>query len=145
MKLTDFSRILKIFGGNELSADEYSHLFNEVMLMTLSRATDSDSNVQPVEVETVREILKRVTGNDYPVADIRVAAASAIYEEAPMRKYLSSAGRKLKSADKSKVVLGLAEVLKSDTRISESEIAFFNEAADALNVTPSEIAGLIPG
>jgi reverse gyrase len=39
-------------------------VFKEVLLMTLARASSSDSNVSAVEVQTVQRIIQRVIGEE---------------------------------------------------------------------------------
>jgi len=142
MAIADLSNVLKIFRGGE-SAENREALFEEVLLMTLARATSSDANIDPCEVETVQAILKEETGEDFSAADIRLASRPALYEEAPFSKYLASVRKKLDSRDISHIIRCLARVIKSDTNVRELEIDFFNMVADTLRATPSEIIGLI--
>ena len=144
MASADLSQVLKIFGGKELSADEQGELFKEVALMTLARASNADSNIDPVEVETVQRIVKDITGEDVRPADIRVAARSGLYEKAPLSKYLASAAKKLPLPDRVTVVKGLAEVIRSDVRVSVREVDFFDMVCDSLQVDPAALIGLIP-
>ena len=58
MALADLKNVLKIFGGSEVSEEEHKELFKEVLLMTLARAADADINIQSVEVDKIREIVK---------------------------------------------------------------------------------------
>ena len=143
MSIDNLSHVLKLFGGADLSSEEQNQLFREVLLMTLSRASSSDANTHPVEVESVVKIVKTATGEDVSAADVRVAAASELYESASLEKYLSSCGRKLNASSRVVTVEALAEVIKSDTQVTSREIAFFNMVADALAVTPAELAGLV--
>ena len=143
MSIANLSHVLKIFRGSDLSPEKESELFGEVLLMTLSRASSSDANTHPVEVQTVRTIVLRITGEDVSDADIRVAAASELYETASLEKYLSSCGRKLKSSSRATTVQALAEVIKSDTQVTSREIQFFDMVARSLAVTPAEVAGLV--
>ncbi len=143
MSMADLSNVLKIFRGTDLSPEEESELFREVLLMTLSRASSSDANIAPIEVETVQAIVEKSTGEEVSAADIRVAAASELYETAPLEKYLSSCGRKLDATSRVATVQALADVIKSDTRVTSREVQFFDMVALALAVTPAEIAGLI--
>ena len=143
MSMANLSNVLKIFRGTDLSPDEESELFREVLLMTLSRASSSDANIAPIEVETVQAIVEKSTGEEVSAADIRVAAASELYETAPLEKYLSSCGRKLDAPSRVATVQALADVIKSDTRVTSREVQFFDMVALALAVTPAEIAGLI--
>lgn len=143
MSIADLSSVLKIFRGTDLTPEEEKHLFREVLLMTLARASSSDANIAPVEVETVQAILEKTTGKDISAASIRVAAASDLYETASLEKFLSSCGRKLDATSRVTTVQALAEVIKSDTRVTSREVDFFDMVARALAVTPAELAGLV--
>ena len=142
MSIADLSNVLSIFGGSEPDPEKQKELFKEVLLMTLARASSSDSNIQQIEVESIQGILQKETGDEFSVADIRKAARSDLYETVPLRKYLSSASRKLKSDDRVTVIQTLAEVIRSDTEVSVLEIDFFNSVAEALKATPAELIGL---
>ena len=145
MSIADLSNILSIFSGSEPDPEAQKELFKEVLLMTLARASSSDSAIHAIEVESIQGILQRETGDEISVADIRKAARSDLYEKVPLRKYLSSATRKLTSEDRIRIVQTLAEVIKSDTEVSVLEIDFFNSIAEALKATPSELIGLSSG
>ena len=145
MSIANLSHVLQIFRGSDLNAEEEGLLFQEVLLMTLSRASSADANTDPVEVETVRKIVLEATGEDVSDADVRVAAASELYESASLEKYLSSCGRRLSPSSRVATVQALAEVIKSDTQVTSREIQFFDMVAHALGVTPAELAGLVAG
>ena len=66
MAIADLKNVLKIFGGSDVSDDEKSDLFKEVLLMTLARAANADVNIQTVEVERIAEILKSILGRSSP-------------------------------------------------------------------------------
>ena len=110
--------------------------------MTLARATAADTNIKNIEVEKVREVLLARTGEDFPAADVRVAANSAIYEKAPLSKYLSTSAKKLKADDCLGIVQALADVVNADGRVSDREISFFNDCVTALALTPAQLMGL---
>ena len=145
MAIADLKSVLKIFGGSDVSEDEQAELKKEVLLMTLSRAANADVNIQTVEVDRIREILKERTGEDFSAGDVRVAAREELYAESTLRKYLGSVRDKMANADRVDTVLALADVFRSDQTISVLEIDFFNRVAEALKVTPAEIAGLSAG
>jgi uncharacterized tellurite resistance protein B-like protein len=145
MAIADLKSVLKIFGGSDVSEDEQAELKKEVLLMTLSRAANADVNIQTVEVDRIREILKERTGEDFSAGDVRVAAREELYAESTLRKYLGSVRDKMANADRVDTVLALADVFRSDQIISVLEIDFFNRVAEALKVTPAEIAGLSAG
>lgn len=142
MSIADLSSVLKIFGGTEISAKEQKSVYQEVLLMVLARASSSDSNIQPVEIETIQELIERETGKKVSNKDIRKAGRVELYETTPLVKYLGSVCRKLKDADRVRIVHLLAEVIRSDTSVSVLEIDFFNRVAKALKATPAEVAGL---
>ena len=143
MAIIDLGNVLKIFGGAEPSPAQHRDLVKEVLLMTLARASSSDSNTNPVEVDTVQKVLKEVTGDDISTADIRVAAASEVFERAPLEKYLSSVASSLTTQDRVTIAQSLARVIKSDVAITEQEVEFFNKVVAALGISASELAGLV--
>ncbi|MDH3531456.1 MAG: TerB family tellurite resistance protein [Gammaproteobacteria bacterium] len=145
MAIADLKNVLKIFGGSEVSEEQRNELFKEVLVMTLARAADADINIQTAEVDRIREIIKEHTGEEVSAADIRVAARAELYAEATLRKYLSSVRRKMKTRDRVSTVEALADVFRSDKKVSVLEVDFFNGVADALQVTPAQIAGLVAG
>jgi len=142
MALADLSNILNIFRERQMDAGARETLFKEVLLMTLARASSSDANIDPVEVATVQAIMKRATNEEVSEGDIRLASRPALFEEAPFGKYLSSIRKRLTSEQKASVVCALAEVIKSDTKVSVLEVDFFNMVSRELQATPAEIAGL---
>lgn len=145
MAIADLKSVLKIFGGSDIGDDERHELYKEVLLMTLSRAADADINIQAAEVDRVREILKEHTGEDFSSGDIRVAAREELYAQSSLRKYLSSVRGKMAHADRVDTIHALADVFRSDQEVSVLEIDFFNGVAEALKLTPAEIAGLTSG
>jgi uncharacterized tellurite resistance protein B-like protein len=145
MAIADLKNVLRIFGGADVDAETQQELFKEVLMMTLARAADADINIQTVEVDRIREIIKAHTGEDVTSADIRVAARAELYAEATLRKYLASVRKKLANKDRVNTVHALADVFRSDQAVSVLEIDFFNGVAEALQVTPAELAGLVAG
>ena len=145
MAIADLKNVLNIFGGADVSEDQEHELFKEVLLMTLARAADADINIQTVEVDRIREILKQHTGEEFSSADVRVAARSELYAEATLRKYLGSVRKKMSDAHRAQTIQALADVFRSDSNVSVLEVDFFDRVATALQVTPSQIAGLVAG
>ena len=145
MAIADLKSVLKIFGGGDVGKDQQDELFKEVLLMTLARAADADINIQAVEVDRIREILKAHTGEEFSAGDIRVAARDELYAEASLKKYLSSVRGKMDNQHRVETIHALADVFRSDKSVSVLEVDFFNGVAGALQVTPAEIAGLVAG
>ncbi len=142
MAIADLSSVLKIFSESSPSEEKQKELYREVLLMTLARASRSDANIHPVEIETIQQIMQRETGQELTEADILKAARPELYESANLRRYLRSVRRQLKVEDRITIMQALADVIKSDTQISVLEIDFFNRVADALRITPAELVGL---
>ena len=142
MASATLNNVLKVFGAKPTKQEQRA-LAEEVMLMTLSRATAADTNIKEVEVEMVRSVLEKHLGKSYSSADIRIAANSEMYEVAPLQEYLASASSKMRSTDKVQTIQALAEVINVDGRVNAMEIAFFNEVATALALTPAQIMGLV--
>ena len=145
MAIADLTNVLKIFSGSEVSEEEKKDLFEETLLMTLARAANADVAIQNVEVDRIREILKEHTGEDFSAGDIRIAARAELYAEATLVKYLNSVRDKMLNKDRVDTIHALADVFRSDQEVSVLEIDFFNSVAEALRVTPAEIAGLTAG
>jgi uncharacterized tellurite resistance protein B-like protein len=142
MSIASLAGVLKIFGGSDPSPEEQAQLAKEVMLMTLARATAADTNIKAIEIEKVRDVLRAHTGEDFPAADVRVAANSRIYERAPLDKYISTSAKKLTASDRQGIAQALAEVINADGRVSSREIEFFNQIAASLSLTPAQLMGL---
>ncbi len=145
MAIADLKNVLQIFGGSDASPEGEPELFKEVLLMTLARAANADINIQTVEVDRIREILKEHTGEEFSAADIRVAAREELYADATLVKYLGSVYKRLSVAHRAETVNALADVFRSDKNVSVLEVDFFDRVAEALRVTPSQMAGLIAG
>lgn len=142
MSVSRLEKVLRIFGGGTMSAEEKQTLAKEALLMTLARVTNADSNIATVEVETVRKIYAETTGEEITPADVRTAARSDLYESTPLTRYLSGIQSKIDLDDKVRIAGALAEVIKSDRRISPAEIDFFNQIAAALALTPADLVGM---
>jgi uncharacterized tellurite resistance protein B-like protein len=139
MTITERISVLKLFSGSSPSEEEQKELYREVLLITLARGSNSDSNIHPMEIETIQQIMQRETAHEVTEADIRKAARSHLNDSARLRKYLRSVRRRLKLKDRIKIVQSLAEVIESDTQINVLEIDFFMWAVDALGTPGTEI------
>lgn len=144
MTIASLGNVLKIFGGGEPDPEEHQQFVREALLMTLARASSADSNINPVEVASVRKIVEEATGEAVSEADVRVAASAEIFETTSLDSALAKLSHKLNVADRALIVHSLARVIKSDRRISEREADFFDKVAHALKISPAELVGLIP-
>ncbi|HCD25885.1 MAG TPA: hypothetical protein DER02_00085 [Gammaproteobacteria bacterium] len=141
MPLGTLSSVAKLFESKP-TEEEQDELAKEIMLYTLARATAADTNIKQVEVEKVQEVLLNHLGIKYDLNEIRITAKSESFENRSLRSVLATASSKMRNEDKVETIQALAEVINVDGRVSEMEIAFFNEVATALSLTPAEILGL---
>lgn len=135
--------IAKIFAEQFLTAEETEELFYETVLMTLARATNADTNIHPVEVALVKTKVKEVTGQDITEADVRVAANSDLFERTSLENCLIRINTILTTEQKVSIVRALSEVVQVDEKITQREVSFFNRVSDSLNLTPSDLMGLV--
>lgn len=139
----NLDHILKFFGGVEPTADELKDIVNETVLLVLARATAADTNIKHLEVESVRDIVKKNTGEDVSAKDVRMASHAGIFDTEPLERHLVKVARKIDVHDRVMIANALAEVILVDERITGREVRFFNMVAEALDLTPANIAGLM--
>lgn len=137
------SGFIRCFRSQAPSPDEKAGLFQQLTLMTLSRASNVDLNIKNIEVETIRTALKEVTGQDASDEQIRINANSNLFEEIPLEKILARVGPFLETNQRIKIVTALAQVIRSDAHVSSREIPFYNMVCEAFQLTPANIAGLV--
>ena len=143
MILSSLNHLLDLLSGGKPAPADRQAIVNETVLLVLARATESDANIKPVEVETVREIVHKTTGEEVSAADVRVAARSKIYEDAPLERHLAKVRQQIDVADRVTIAKALAEVILADERVTRKEARFFDMVAGALALTPAALCGLV--
>ena len=141
MSIINFDSIRNLISNG--SSSQKQELFQEVLLMVLSRAIRVDSNIESVEIAKVKSVLKEQIGEEFSRADILTAASSELFESQPLVRYLSKATKKLTESERVAIISSLADVIRSDDEIRYGEVDFFNQVVMALRATPAEIAGLL--
>lgn len=140
MALADLLHVRQLFSRNRIESGDEA--YRELLLMVLARATDVDAYTHPAEVETVQKVLCEYLGEDVTSADVRIAAKSALYEAAPLEKYVAKIGPKLSDELRLKLVSALIEVLRADEQVASSEADYFNKICEAVQISYAELAGL---
>ncbi len=140
MALADFVNIRQIFGGQ--GSEPGPDVHRELLIMVLSRATDVDAYTDAAEVETVQKVLLEYLGEEISGADVRIAAKSALYETAPLEKYVSRIGPKLPKAQRMKLIHALVDVLRADEKVASAETEYFNMICKALKLSYADVAGV---
>ena len=143
MALADLLNIRQLFGGDR--TEPGPEVYRELLVMVLARATDVDAYTDAAEVETVQNVLRDYLGEDISGADVRVAAKSALYETAPLEKYVSRIGPKLPKDQRIKLVYALIDVLRADDKVASAETGYFNMICEALELSFADVAGLSSG
>lgn len=140
--MSTFSFITNIFGGDRsLSEEDQTKLFEEMLFLTLSRASRSDLDISAVEIASIQKILKDVAGIDASEQEIRTAGMSELYEVAPLEKYAAKASTGLSVQQRYTIVQALYDVIGVDGKVSRSEADFFDNIAGAMNLKPIEMMG----
>lgn len=142
MKIINFDAIKASLSDRSISQNKRD-MFKEVLLLVLARATRADSNVAPIEITHVINVLKEKTGVEFSEADILTAASSEIFESQSLERTLAKASGRLNESDRAGILEALAGIIRSDTEIRYQELEFFDHVATALRATPSEICGLV--
>ena len=142
MKIINFDAI-KASLSDSAAGKNKQDLFKEVLALVLARATRADTNVAPVEIDHVIEVLQEQTGETFSPADIRTAASSQIFASQSLERTLTRASGKLTETERANILRSLAGIIRSDTEIRYQELEFFDHVAIALRASPSEISGLV--
>jgi len=142
MALGELRRIRQLFGGDR--SEPGPEAYRELLVMVLARATDVDAFTHHAEVETVQQVLRDHLDEEITSADVRIAAKSALYETAPLEKYVAAIGPRLPREQRIHLVHALIEVLRADERVASAESNYFNSICAALQLSYADVAGLSP-
>ncbi|MBT8149877.1 MAG: TerB family tellurite resistance protein [Gammaproteobacteria bacterium] len=139
MATSMFGLIQALFGGNQISEEKQQEIFAETLFMVLSGATRADLNIESVEVEKVKTILKRTLNREYSLAEIKLAGETDLLETAPIQKYVDKASKKLSVEQRQQILHAMTEVFRSDGSMGVLETDFYNKIAGALSLTPAQM------
>ena len=140
MALADLLSIRQLFGGDK--SEPGPEVFRELLVMVLARATDVDAYTDAAEVESVQAVIREYIGEEISSTDVRIASKSALYETAPLEKYVSRIGPRLPREQRRQVVRALIAVIGADDKVASAEAGYFNMICEALQVTYADVAGL---
>lgn len=110
--------------------------------MALAQASSVDANIHPLEIATIQQIMRRETGLNLTEAEIRCVSRSNAYESANLCKCLRRLQGQLDAGSKTAIQQALVDVIRSDATVNVLEIDYFNQAVEALRMTPAEQIGL---
>lgn len=140
--MSKFSFLSSIFGGEQsLSPEEQTKLFEEMLFLTVSRASRSDLDISGVEIAKIQQILRDVAGIEATEQEIRTAGMSELYEVAPLEKYALKAAKGLTVQQRHAIVKALYDVISVDGKVSQTEANFFDSIANAMHLKPIELLG----
>jgi uncharacterized tellurite resistance protein B-like protein len=139
--MKSFSLLKSIFGGKSLPDEEQRALFEELLFLTLARASRTDLDTAEVEVDIICKILDD-HGVKVTPQEVRLASMSELYEDAPLEKYLAKGGQQLNISHRQNIISGLLSVVKGDGVVGSAEAEFFNLVAEALDLSPIHLVGV---
>ena len=139
--MKSFSLLKSIFGGKSLPDEEQRALFEELLFLTLARASRTDLDTAEVEVDIICKILDD-HGVKVTPQEVRLASMSELYEDAPLEKYLAKGGQQLNISHRQNIISGLLSVVKGDGVVGSAESEFFNLVAEALDLSPIHLVGV---
>lgn len=142
MPIADFFRIKSIFKADKEDDAVQQELYSELLYMVLTRAAAADSNLDSVEVSKIQAILESAIDKEVTASEVRTAAITSLYNDAPFEKYVRTAARKLNLERRLAVCDAVKQLLQSDGIVGVLEADFFNSVAGALELTPAELVGL---
>ena len=142
LALAGYGLFQKMNNNEEDAYLSEEELRNKVILLTLARMTNADSNVMQVEVESVQETYKDITGSEITSKDIRVAALGELFEEKPFCIYLTKAEGRISVENKKKVMKALSTIMQSDGVVNPLEVEFFNTVAKCLNMQAGDLVDI---
>ncbi|MBT8148959.1 MAG: hypothetical protein HKO71_00075 [Pseudomonadales bacterium] len=142
MNISSFRLMKMILGGGKLLDEKQQELFSETMFMVLSGAARADLNIEPVEVDRIRDILKRKLDREFTSQEIQLAGETELYDTAPIQKYVSRASRVLPIEQRQEILRAMIEVFLSDGRMGVLEKDYFDSIVEALHLKPSEMLQL---
>jgi uncharacterized tellurite resistance protein B-like protein len=144
MSITQLGHVYRVVKEkfHAASEEDKQELLEQTLLMTLSRATRSDINVDIEEVHTVQKIYNETTGKEVSEKDVRMAANSEIYETESFEVLLDKVRIQIGEDACILIAKALAEVIKVDGNISPFEIEFFQECLKALGLEANQLGDL---
>ena len=140
--LTAYGLYLKVNSDDADDNLSEEELRNKIILHTLARMTNADFNIMNVEVESVQNTYKEITGGEVTTKDVRVAALGELHEERPFCSYLSKQEGRISTANKVKIMTALSKIMKSDGVVNPLEVEFFNKVGKCLNIKAADMLDL---
>ena len=125
MPIASLLSVLSVLRGEELDAAQRKQLMHEALLLTLARASSSDSYVADIEVSTIQTAMKDAIDVDVSEADIREAAESEMFEAVTLETALLRLSGLLSDEDRMVIATKLGDVIRSDARVNQFELDYF--------------------
>ena len=144
MSIAPLLSVLKVLRGETLEPDQRTQLMHEALLLTLARASSSDSYIHPIEVSTIQSAIKGAIDIEVSEAEVRAAAESEMFDAVSLETALLRLGGLLSDEDRMLIVNGLGDVIRSDARVNQFELDYFDRVVQALRVPPSMLIGIAP-
>ena len=142
MSIASLLSVLKAFRGEELDPEQTKQLMHETLLLTLARASSVDAQIEAIEVSTIQRAIKEAIDVEVSEVDVRAAAKSELFEAVPLEAALQRLSSRLSDEDRMLVVTKLGDVIRSDARVNQFELDYFDRVVRALRIPPSMLIGI---
>jgi uncharacterized tellurite resistance protein B-like protein len=140
MALVDLEKIKAQLTSTPSEGDQ-REVFRELLFKILTKAARVDLHTADAEITMIQRIMKSYTGEEYAAAAIRTESI-AQSQESSLRPVARLAA-KLPESFRVLAIVALEEVMRSDERLSYSEIDYFNAVAGAMRLSFADVAGLV--
>lgn len=144
MSIASLMNIFKAFRDEELDPEQRTELMHETLLLTLARASSVDAQVDAIEISAIQKAIKEAIDVEVSEVDVRAAAKSELFEAVSVETALHRLSSRLSDEDRMLVVTKLGDVIRSDSRVNQFELDYFDRVVKALRVRPSMLVGIAP-
>lgn len=139
MSIKSLLTFKNLFG--ELSQDQESALFADLLYMVLAGAAKADFNIEARETTRISAIIKEKSGRDVTHADIKTSAEIDLSAD-DIVKNVRMASNRLSLASRQELLDSMVEVFHSDGSIGPLEQDYFNRVVRALDLSPAQMMKL---
>ena len=117
--------------------------FNDILLRTMALVISSDGNMTAREVEAVRAVHKRLTGESVDEAGVLEHLGQAIVAGADVRGFLQRHGEELDLPERARLIEGVVEAACASGRIDRWQDWLLDEVAEPLGVSHDDVRAVV--
>ena len=122
---------------------EFEAEFEKAIRRVMVRMMLADGDVDPAEVEPIRDVFERLTGTPCPADTIRSEAKSAMGEQRSLTEVVGGVAPMLNEHGKEMVVRAAILVAGADGRFEAEETALLHAIGEQLELPESKVAAML--